>query len=131
MAETEKTINQQAIEKITLAIGKDGKKTLLAPVGTYLIKRCTEDQAMAEDVMRKEKTWDGLVQYLMKSARSLAKNQSYIAVEDKFVYEWAEDYFHAEETPQETPQKAPEKRDQKETVKPSTAKENRRDNDQS
>jgi len=61
-------------------------------VAEYLIRRCNEDPSMKEDVAHEKKTMKGCMSFVKSQARKQAKDGVAI-IEDKTVYEWAEDYF--------------------------------------
>ena len=63
------------------------------------MKRCEEDQGFAEDVMQEGKTWNKCFNYIVEQARKQSNGRS-TAVEDRVVYEWAEDYYHKYEKPE-------------------------------
>lgn len=63
------------------------------------MKRCEEDQGLAEDVMQEGKTWNKCFSYIVEQARKQSNGRS-TAVEDRVVYEWAEDYYHKYEKPE-------------------------------
>ena len=46
--------------------------------------------------MQEEKTWKKCFDYIVEQARKQSNGRS-TAVEDRVVYEWAEDYYHKEE----------------------------------
>ena len=72
---------------------KATQKNFADPVITYLMKRCEEDQGLAEDVMQEGKTWNKCFSYIVEQARKQSNGRS-TAVEDRVVFEWAEDYYH-------------------------------------
>ena len=72
------------------------------------MKRCEEDQGLAEDVMQEGKTWSKCFNYIVEQARKQSNGRS-TAVEDRVVYEWAEDYYHKYEKP-ETAKKEKDKK---------------------
>lgn len=63
------------------------------------MKRCEEDQGLAEDVMQEGKTWNKCFNYIVEQARKQSNGRS-AAVEDQIVYEWAEDYYHKYKKPE-------------------------------
>lgn len=89
-------VKQKAKEKLEEEKKKATQKNFADPVITYLLKRCEEDQGLAEDVMQEEKTWKKCFDYIVEQARKQSNGRS-TAVEDRVVYEWAEDYYHKEE----------------------------------
>lgn len=95
-AENAKLVKQKAREKLEEEKKKATQKNFADPVIAYLIKRCEEDQGLAEDVMQEAKTWKKCFDYIVGQARKQSNGRS-TAVEDHVVYEWAEDYYHKEE----------------------------------
>ncbi len=57
-AENAKPVKQKAREKLEAEKKKATQKNFADPVITYLMKRCEEDQGLAEDVMQEGKTWN-------------------------------------------------------------------------
>ena len=98
-AENAKPVKQKAREKLEAEKKKATQKNFADPVITYLMKRCEEDQGLAEDVMQEGKTWNKCFGYIVEQARKQSNGRS-TAVEDRVVYEWAEDYYHKEEKPE-------------------------------
>ena len=94
-------IKTNAIEKLKDELGKAKDKTFAEPVLSYLIKRCEEDNGLAEDVCQEHKTWDKCYSYIYKQAQEFAKGQRSCAVRDDVVYEWAEDYYHKDDKAEE------------------------------
>lgn len=92
-AENAKPVKQKAKEKLESEKKKATQKNFADPIITYLIKRCEEDQGLAEDVMQKGKTWSKCFNYIVEQAGKQSNGRS-TAVEDRVVYEWAEDYYH-------------------------------------
>lgn len=66
----------------------------------YLIGRCEADKGLADDVLISAKTYEKCFEYIKGKAMSHQKDGC-AYIEDSVVYEWAEDYFHAEEKPKE------------------------------
>ena len=98
-AENAKPVKQKAREKLEAEKKKATQKNFADPVITYLMKRCEEDQGLAEDVMQEGKTWNKCFNYIVEQARKQSNGRS-TAVEGQVVYEWAEDYYHKEEKPE-------------------------------
>ena len=98
-AENAKPVKQKAREKLEAEKKKATQKNFADPVITYLVKRCEEDQGLAEDVMQEGKTWNKCFSYIVEQARKQSNGRS-AAVEDQVVYEWAEDYYHKYEKPE-------------------------------
>lgn len=107
-AENAKPVKQKAREKLEAEKKKAIQKNFADPVITYLMKRCEEDQGLAEDVMQEGKTWNKCFSYIVEQARKQSNGRS-TAVEDQVVYEWAEDYYHKYEKP-ETAKKEKDKK---------------------
>ena len=97
--ENAKSVKQKAKEKLEAEKKKATQKNFADPIITYLLKRCEEDQGLAEDVMQDGKTWNKCFDYIVNQARKQSNGKS-TAVEDRVVYEWAEDYYHKEEKPE-------------------------------
>lgn len=98
-AENAKPVKQKAREKLEAEKKKATQKNFAEPIITYLMKRCEEDQGLAEDVMQEGKTWSKCFNYIVEQARKQSNGRS-TAVEDRVVYEWAEDYYHKYEKPE-------------------------------
>lgn len=107
-AENAKPVKQKAREKLEAEKKKATQNNFADPVITYLLKRCEEDQGLAEDVMQEGKTWNKCFNYIVEQARKQSNGRS-TAVEDRVVYEWAEDYYHKYEKP-ETAKKEKDKK---------------------
>lgn len=106
--ENAKSVKQKAKEKLEAEKKKATQKNFADPIITYLLKRCEEDQGLAEDVMQDGKTWNKCFDYIVNQARKQSNGKS-TAVEDRVVYEWAEDYYHKYEKP-ETAKKEKDKK---------------------
>lgn len=106
--ENTKSIKQKAKEKLEAEKKKATQKNFADPIIAYLLKRCEEDQGLAEDVMQEGKTWSKCFNYIVEQARKQSNGRS-TAVEDQVVYEWAEDYYHKYEKP-ETAKKEKDKK---------------------
>ena len=98
-AENAKPVKQKAKEKLEAEKKEATQKNFADPIITYLIKRCEEDQGLAKDVMQEGKTWSKCFNYIVEQARKQSNGRS-TAVEDRVVYEWAEDYYHKYEKPE-------------------------------
>lgn len=107
-AENAKLVKQKARKKLEAEKKKATQKNFADSVIAYLLKRCEEDQGLAEDVMQEGKTWNKCFNYIVKQARKQSNGRS-TAVEDQVVYEWAEDYYHKYEKP-ETAKKEKDKK---------------------
>lgn len=89
-----------AIEKLKKELNKAKNKYFADPVIGYLLKRCEEDEGLAEDVAQDHKTWSKCFNYITTQARKQAEGNC-AAVRDDVVYEWAEDYFHRDDKAEE------------------------------
>ena len=98
-AENAKPVKQKAREKLEAEKKKATQKNFAEPIIAYLLKRCEENQGLAEDVMQEGKTWNKCFSYIVEQARKQSNGRS-AAVEDQVVYEWAEDYYHKYEKPE-------------------------------
>ena len=67
--ENAKPVKQKAKEKLEAEKKKATQKNFADPVITYLMKRCEEDQGLAEDVMQEGKTWNKCFNYIVEQAR--------------------------------------------------------------
>ena len=98
-AENAKLVKQKARKKLEAEKKKATQKNFADSVIAYLLKRCEEDQGLAEDVMQEGKTWNKCFNYIVEQARKQSNGRS-TAVEDRVVYEWAEVYYHKYEKPE-------------------------------
>lgn len=118
--ENNKPFKIRAKEKLEEELKKAKDKSFAEPVMEYLLKRCTEDDGLAEDVCQKHKTWEKCFKYIYESARKLAKGSNSCAVRNDVVYEWAEDYYHMDDKAEEekrAKEKAEREKKQKEDQK--------------
>lgn len=106
--ENAKPVKQKAKEKLEAEKKKATQKNFADPIIAYLLKRCEEDRGLAEDVMQEGKTWNKCFNYIVEQARKQSNGRN-TAVEDRVVYEWAEDYYHKYEKP-ETAKKEKDKK---------------------
>lgn len=98
--ENEKPAKEWAKEKLQAELKATKEKGFAEPIINYLLKRCGEDNALAEDVAQKHKTWEKCCSYICSKARGQAKGNC-VAVRDDVVYEWAEDYYHKDDKAEE------------------------------
>lgn len=122
-AENTKSIKQKAKEKLEAEKQKATQKNFADPIITYLLKRCEEDQGLAEDVMQDCKTWNKCFDYIVDQARKVPRSGSGVAVEDHVVYEWAEDYYHKEEKPEPDKEAGASKPTKKKNAKATSKKQ--------
>lgn len=90
-----------AKEKLEKELKSAKDKSFAEPIIGYLLKRCGEDEGMAEDVAQGHKTWKKCYEYIYAQARRQAGGNC-AAVRDDVVYEWAEDYYHKDDKAEET-----------------------------
>ena len=98
--ENAKSIKQRAEEKLKKELTAAKDKSFANPIISYLLKRCEEDEGMAEDVAQDHKTWQKCFEYIYRQARQQAHGNC-AAVRDDVVYEWAEDYYHKDDKAEE------------------------------
>ena len=98
--ENAKSIKQRAEEKLKKELAAAKDKSFADPIISYLLKRCEEDEGMAEDVAQEHKTWQKCFDYIYRQARQQT-NGNCAAVRDDVVYEWAEDYYHKDDKAEE------------------------------
>ncbi len=98
--ENAKPVRQRAVEKLEKERKSAKDSTFADPIIEYLLKRCNEDEGMAEDVAQEHKTWQKCFDYIYSQARKQAKGNC-AAVRDDVVYEWAEDYYHKDDKAEE------------------------------
>ena len=91
---------EKACEKLNDEQKNANNKQFAEPVINYLLKRCEEDNSLAQDVMQEHKTWKKCFDYIYSQARKQAKGNA-AAVRDDVVYEWAEDYYHKDDKAEE------------------------------
>ena len=75
-AENAKPVKQKAREKLEAEKKKATQKNFADPIITYLMKRCEEDQGLAEDVMQEGKTWSKCFNYIVEQARKQSNGRS-------------------------------------------------------
>lgn len=92
-----KLVAKEKLEK-ELKGAKD--KNFAEPIIGYLLKRCEEDEGVAEDVAQEHKTWQKCFDYIYSQARKQTRGNC-AAVRDDVVYEWAEDYYHKDDKAEE------------------------------
>ena len=98
--ENAKPVKQRAKEKLEKERESAKDSTFADPIIEYLLKRCNEDEGMAEDVVQGHKTWQKCFDYIYSRARKQAKGNC-AAFRDDVVYEWAEDYYHKDDKAEE------------------------------
>lgn len=117
-AENTKPEKEKAKEKLEAELKSAKDKAFAEPIIQYLLKRCEEDNGLAEDVAQKHKTWEKCFSYIYSQARKQSKG-SCAAVRDDVVYEWAEDYYHLDDKAlEEKRKKEAEERKKREAANP-------------
>ena len=106
----------RAKEKLEEELKKAKDKSFAEPIIEYLIKRCSEDIGLAEDVCQAHKTWEKCFNFIYEAARKVAKGNRQCAVRNDVVFEWAEDYYHKDDKAEEE-KKAKEKREREKKQK--------------
>lgn len=91
---------QRAVEKLKKELAEVKDKSFADSIISYLLKRCEEDEGLAEDVVQEHKTWQKCFDYIYSQARKQAQGNC-AAVRDDVVYEWAEDYYHKDDKAEE------------------------------
>lgn len=98
--ENAKPVKQRAKEKLEKEQKAAKDSTFADPIIEYLLKRCEEDEGLAQDVVQEHKTWQKCFDYIFSQARKQSKGNC-AAVRDDVVYEWAEDYYHKDDKAEE------------------------------
>jgi len=98
--ENSKSAKQGAKEKLEEELRKAKDKSFAEPIIGYLLKRCEEDEGLAQDVVQGHKTWGKCFDYLYEQARKQAEGNRAV-IRDDVVYEWAEDYYHKDDKAEE------------------------------
>ncbi len=88
-------MKDKAISKLRKELEGAKDKTFADPIINYLIERLDEDEGLAEDVMKEQKTWEQCFKYIYEKARKKAGSSRALAVSNETVFEWAEDYYRA------------------------------------
>lgn len=91
---------QQAEEKLKKELAAAKDKSFAEPIISYLLKRCNEDEGLAEDVVQEHKTWQKCLDYIFRQAKKQAVSNKAV-IRDDVVYEWAEDYYHKDDKAEE------------------------------
>lgn len=98
---TEEDFKEKAQGKLHDELKNADDKQFADPIIGHLLKRCEEDDGLAQDVMQEHKTWEKCYEYIFKQAQKQAKNARSAAVRYDVVYEWAEDYYHRDDKAEE------------------------------
>lgn len=86
----------------------------------YLKKRVAESNSLARDVMQEHKSWQRCWKYIYAKASKEPRQGRCAAIEDKVVFEWAEDYYIRDDKAEVEKEKARQAKQAKKakTVKP-------------
>lgn len=98
--EDPRLVKARAREKLENELKAEKDKYFAEPVIGYLLKRCEDDEGLAQDVVQEHKTWNKCFDYIYEQARRQATGNR-AAVRDDVVYEWAEDYYHKDDKAEE------------------------------
>ena len=90
-------LKEKAKNKLKDELKNTKDKAFAEPVIEYLLKRCEEDMGVVEDILLEHKNWASCYDYIYAQARKKATGNS-VAIRDDIVFEWAEDYYHKEDT---------------------------------
>ena len=88
---------QLASEKLDAELKKAKEKDFAEPITAYLKERIADDEGLAEDVLKKEKSWSGCFEFIYSMAKKTAGGKRAIGISHETVFEWAEDYFRKED----------------------------------
>jgi len=89
-------MREKALAKIADA-KKGADKQLYQPIADYLKERIGEDEGLAEDVAKADKTWKEMERYIFLQAKKTAGSARSCAIRSDVVFEWAEDYFRKDD----------------------------------
>lgn len=104
--ENDKTNKQKAKEKLEKELKETKNNAFANPIISYLLKRCEEDEGLAQDVIQKHKTWKKCFAYISQQARNQVEESNVkqregncvpVWIQDDVVYEWSEDYYHKDD----------------------------------
>lgn len=105
-----------AIDKLRKEMKENENNNALCRIALYLIGRCEASESLREDVLKDGKTLRKCMDYVTSCARKEAVGGC-ACIEDNTVFEWAEDYYHSEETAAPEPVKSPKKAKTKQAKK--------------
>lgn len=86
-------MKDKAISKLQEELKAAKDKSFAKPIIGHMIERVGEDEGLAEDVLKKQKTWEQCFKYIYEKARRKAGGHKVAAIDNETVYEWAEDYY--------------------------------------
>lgn len=85
-------VAEQAIQKLEKELAAN-KEPYAQAIINYLIGRAKESNSLATDVIQPHKTWERCWKYIYSKASKAPRKGNCAAIEDKVVFEWAEDYY--------------------------------------
>ena len=85
-------VAEQAVGKLEKEL-KANKEPYAQAIINYLIGRVKESNSLAMDVMQEHKTWPRCWDYIYAKASKAPRKGNCAAIEDRVVFEWAEDYY--------------------------------------
>ena len=89
-------IAEEARKKLDRELGSD-KAPYAKIIIEYLKKRVGESESLAQDVMQEHKTWKRCWKYIYSKASKEPRKGNCAAIEDKVVFEWAEDFYRCDD----------------------------------
>lgn len=112
-------VAEQAIQKLEKELAAN-KEPYAQAIINYLIGRVKESNSLAMDVMQEHKTWSRCWDYIYAKASKAPRKGNCAAIEDKVVFEWAEDYYIRDDKAEVEKEKAGQAKQAKKakTVKP-------------
>lgn len=91
---------EKAKAKLENEIKKAKAKDFAEPILGHLIRRISQDEGLAGDILQEHKTWSKCYKYIYEEAKKIKKGNC-VAVRDDVVYEWAEDYYRKDDKEEE------------------------------
>ena len=87
------------LDKMFAGIDKkeDQQRFLAEQIVKHFKERISEDEGLAEDILKADKTWDKCNSYLYSMARKAANGKKGYYASDSTIFEWAEDYFREDD----------------------------------
>ncbi len=98
-------ITEQVIGKLNQEMEEKDISQEKRMIIQHLINRCGDDEGLSQDVMQEHKTFEKCYKFIKDKAREKAKDGCAM-IEDRQVYEWAEDYYHVDDAAEEAKKKA-------------------------
>lgn len=85
-------VAKQAVKKLERELASN-KEPYEQAIINYLIGRVKESNSLATDVIQPHKTWERCWKYIYSKASKAPRKDNCAIIEDKVVFEWAEDYY--------------------------------------